>query len=667
MFKKPLSHQSNATPLRSSARRQLLNAIFEQYPSLLGKKQNETPVNPTTTHQPSGAGSENIETTDEKVTSTSAPGQESEGLSEKELGKLILPDGVRISNFETSAEVQGTFWLSPDGDPLWMTFGRNSKEYIPTLSLLSQPLPNPPLPILQLHNPLPPPILTGAPLFIPAVRNLSTPWLIPDIQEGQLVAFVSSASNGTANVQYIGVGRVVAKGGMRSALERRIDNLRNEGGEKEEGKFADILCIIDDHLWEMGNKPPLTPFELPIPPKALAPPPSSNQAGPSSSPRSSSSSSSPTARMNTLNIDDDRDEVKPNSESASDSTSAISSAPLTSSEISTLLSISLLQALTTLQPSLFPLPASLLYSAHVLPNRPAYIPKDKRDEVVIAKSEWKKLTKWMKEVSKEGLLKIKESKGEVIVQSFDPQHPSLQNHNEFTTVSQEEAKAAKKAARDAAKSAGTGVPASAKGKEKDLLVIEELWKPTGAASSFWEAAGVDKSALHPPSEMKVALDSYLAKNNLVLPNDHRYILLDDELGRAVGLKKPEPGQKMARDEIMKKLKSGVSWNVSLGGVIKKGTLQPITMSVKTRQGRKTVTHVWGLETFDIDIDAFAEELRKKCAGSASVGLLPGSSPKLNLQEIQVQGSQVKLITESLANKGIPKKWIKEAEDSKKKK
>ena len=41
------------------------------------------------------------------------------------------------------------------------------------------------------------------------------------------------------------------------------------------------------------------------------------------------------------------------------------------------------------------------------------------------------------------------------------------------------------------------------------------------------------------------------------------------------------------------------------------------MGVKTRQGRKTVTVIAGLEAFGIDIDDFAEELRKLCAGSAS--------------------------------------------------
>ena len=41
------------------------------------------------------------------------------------------------------------------------------------------------------------------------------------------------------------------------------------------------------------------------------------------------------------------------------------------------------------------------------------------------------------------------------------------------------------------------------------------------------------------------------------------------------------------------------------------------MSVKTRQGRKTVTLIASLETFGIDVEAFAEELKKLCAGSST--------------------------------------------------
>ena len=66
------------------------------------------------------------------------------------------------------------------------------------------------------------------------------------------------------------------------------------------------------------------------------------------------------------------------------------------------------------------MPASTLYSAHILPNRPAYIPKEQREDVVVGKSEWKKVSKWFKEVGKEGLVKVKETKGEVTVVSYVP-------------------------------------------------------------------------------------------------------------------------------------------------------------------------------------------------------------------------------------------------------
>ena len=76
MFKKPLAHQSNATPLRSSARRQLIASIFAQYPTFLPPK-------------------------------TDGDRDEEDQLSEKELGKVIVPEGVRSATFETSGGVEG--------------------------------------------------------------------------------------------------------------------------------------------------------------------------------------------------------------------------------------------------------------------------------------------------------------------------------------------------------------------------------------------------------------------------------------------------------------------------------------------------------------------------------------------------------------------------------
>lgn len=112
--------------------------------------------------------------------------------------------------------------------------------------LLAQPQLRPFLPLIQLHSPLPPPLFTGAPLFIPAVRNLRRPWLLPDVDEGAIVAFTTAAAGrDSEDVQYVGIGRVAAKGGMRAAVDAREKHLA-EGVDRDEGKFCDILCIVGD-------------------------------------------------------------------------------------------------------------------------------------------------------------------------------------------------------------------------------------------------------------------------------------------------------------------------------------------------------------------------------------------------------------------------------------
>lgn len=156
----------------------------------------------------------------------------------------------------------------------------------------------------------------------------------------------------------------------------------------------------------MGSKPAMPTFTLPPPVKPLVPPPA--EAGPSQSAPPSSTTDTLAEELDSKSLNDTS---RPTS--AGDSVG-----PLSPAEISTLLSSALIQSLSSLPPSAFPLPASSLYSAHILPNRPAYIPREQRDDVVIGKSEWKKLAKWMKEVSKEGIVKTKEIKGEVTVMGY---------------------------------------------------------------------------------------------------------------------------------------------------------------------------------------------------------------------------------------------------------
>lgn len=61
-----------------------------------------------------------------------------------------------------------------------------------------------------------------------------------------MVAFVTAPKGDQDDdVQYVGVGRLVANGGMQGAWERRDRIMRNNSDE-EEGKFCEILCIMGD-------------------------------------------------------------------------------------------------------------------------------------------------------------------------------------------------------------------------------------------------------------------------------------------------------------------------------------------------------------------------------------------------------------------------------------
>lgn len=113
-------------------------------------------------------------------------------------------------------------------------------------------------------------------------------------------------------------------------------------------------------------------------------------------------------------------------------------------------------------------------------------------------------------------------------------------------------------------------------------------------------------------------------------------------------------------------------------------MKPISVVVKVRQGRKAATLVTGFEPFFLKADELAEELRKLCASSTSgthlrsifrpfefnasgpaVTPLPGKAS--SDMEVMVQGKQIKIVSDFLMSKGVPKRWIDSADLSAKKK
>ncbi len=241
--------------------------------------------------------------------------------------------------------------------------------------------------------------------------------------------------------------------------------------------------------------------------------------------------------------------------------------------------------------------------------------------------------------------------------SINQGHDLVERHVPHRTIAEEAAREAKLAAlhdAGAAREAGSGSgPAKTANVSKEL-VVEEFWKPSGHAVAFWEALGVgrvcvahrgwcawtlipphtalplrnhSKSDLLTQQDIARGLTDYVTRHSLIPGGgkDQRNFQLDAVLGRACGMFKSKSGAVadvvlMPRTEVLDGLKAAMQTVVRIGGeggAIKKGKLEPIKVAVKTRQGRKMVTLITGVEAFGVSPEEAAEDLKKICAGSAS--------------------------------------------------
>ncbi|KAJ6614689.1 hypothetical protein B0H10DRAFT_2044349 [Mycena sp. CBHHK59/15] len=598
MFKKRLSTLKTNAPLRSSDRRKLKQRVVYTY-----------------------------------------------GLSESapEDGDLLVPDGILSVKFSTHLDEPGIAYLSPDGDPLWFTVGKDSDDLIPTVyTMWKRPRL---LPFLSTPAAVIPVLVGGADLMIPGVVHHT-----PSLNEGQLVSIsqYTHGENPTLSPP-LAVGRMA------------LPSNQIQDGRQEKGKAVYVLHTWKDHLWDMGSKPDVpdaTPFTSdpePAQDTDASPPPPSEDPDPA--------------------------EEVPAGE-ASASTSHPPARTYTPAEISGLLHTCLLQALSTtlaqLPPASFPISSSVFYETYVLPARPAFpasvlplpagaVAADPHD-ITIKGSAHKSLTAFLKAAEKAALLALKApgkhaAQTEVVVTGVSAAHPAVAAHRPYATVGDVDARAAKKALREerqreAAQESGHWVE------------VRELWKPHLRSLDLFDAFGGSPKTLYELAEVRTLLNGYIAANALVNPREQAYINLDARLAAAVaapakgtkGKDVPDapPVEFMKRDALTKRiLEQMQAWyEVTAPGkdtVVKKGLLKPIQVAVKIRQGRKASTLVTGFEPFLVlSAEDMAEDLRKICASATSVSQRAGASPG---PEVLVQGKQSKDVVDYLTEKGIPKKWI----------
>jgi translation initiation factor 2D len=156
----------------------------------------------------------------------------------------------------------------------------------------------------------------------------------------------------------------------------------------------------------------------------------------------------------------------------------------------------------------------------------------------------------------------------------------------------------------------------------DLSLISPSTKPKNYDST---------SALYTLAEVKSALFAYVAKHELVNRVEQQYLNVSSDAVFSAALygspnAKERAGRAVPefvkREDALSALCGRMQpwYRIAVGSdepFTKKGTLRPITVAAKTRQGRKVCTFITGFEQYHLSGDALAEALRVRCASSTS--------------------------------------------------
>ncbi|KAI9489297.1 hypothetical protein BDB00DRAFT_981244 [Zychaea mexicana] len=593
MFKKPPSTVKSFSPLRSSDRRRFQNEAYEAFPHLK-----------------------------ERCTQ--------EGASP------LMPDPLQSAKFRSHINENGVLYVA-DGKPLWMKLEGLKQPVVPTVYTLWQHPDT--LPLLYTWGPVIHRLTEGADLMIPGLV-LGPEGKLPDLGKGDLVAITIK-----------GYPYPLAVGTM--ALP--TSEIRVRSGMK--GKAVHLIHVYRDHLWAMGDKSD--------PPETV----DISDDGDDEYVEDDGGESKP----NELQIKDDAKTVPVDetSEPKEHDEQEEAKPQLPVKEVDSVLHAALLQALkfkitSENSQSHLPISASTLYSTYILPCRP----RGRGSDADIKGSSWKKVQKFLKAMEKTKLLKVKEQRGEMMVTSVNWMHESFQGLDSYKTVGtssatqqqqQQQQKTTANTTNNSttAKSPNHSTPSSAR---EGQINVEDVFRPHGSpVHVFFEAAKLSKEELYTSIEIRNAVMQYVKENNLSNPRNQKMVLLDAILKDAI-LKNNENKEELTREVIVDRLREKMQpfHYVTLPGkepVLRKGTPTPIQVTQEIRQGRKTMTKLVGVERFDLDVVDLCKELTKLCASSATHNPLAGSSPKNPVQEIMVQGPQIKNVSTILSNKGVPKRLI----------
>ncbi|RKP13997.1 hypothetical protein BJ684DRAFT_9268 [Piptocephalis cylindrospora] len=604
MFKRPFQAKAFA-PMRSSDRRRLLKDLYSQYPSL----------NPISNPPEAEAAQEG--NTEAELTN----------LKEQDKGAkaTILPDTVLSAKASTHTGEPIVAYTDTEGKPLWVRLdvekhGRRREKFMPTVYTLWE---HPDLfPTICTHAPVVPILLGGADLMLPGVVIPAEGF--PDLREGDWVSITISGHKAPLAV------------GMMAVDTKKLT--RDRQGRLH-GRCVHILHVYRDFLWKHGGK---------THPPDLSEVRHMKSQGPDG-----------------VEKDDDEECTDiPTPSKVEQSEGERKEPRMPVEEVDSHLQQALLHALCVKigsqhASSLLPISASLLYETYILPCRP---PGSKAD---IKQSSWKKISKFLKVMDKEKLMRVKEVRGDLQVLSVNWKHKFITGFVPQETIEStgKTKGGSEKDGEAKSKAKEGGSQASAGGSNKAGQVrVEYYYKPNHPTGHLFIAQDAPKDKFYDALGVKQVLQDYLDENDLVNQRNKRLVILDLLLSDMILGKDERNGiQEMPRDTVLQRIldKMQSHYLLHLPGQdpqMRKGSATPLGVHLEKRQGRKVVTRITGLDSWGQDVDEIAKVLQVACAGSASVQQQNGAKP--GVMEVQIQGDQGSKVMDLLTSRGIPGKFIR---------
>ncbi|KAI9136299.1 hypothetical protein BKA69DRAFT_1129219 [Paraphysoderma sedebokerense] len=527
----------------------------------------------------------------------------------------VFPPKTDVFIDKVQVKISSAAIYSVDGCPICIEF---QKKLIPSVYMcwkIPDLLPN-----VTTHNYVLGKVFGGADLMLPGLILPTEGY--PKVQQGDAIGICLHSS------------KTVLAVGISEVSQDQVNNMN-----EKKGKAVRVIHTYKDSLWAFGDK---------------SNPPDVNADEVQAEEMEDTGEETIESQLESTSIDEHQSQPQVNDGAEVLATSSSQLSTVSTEDMDLLLKLSLLHAIKFKIPDSaenFPISSSVMYSTYMIPSRIVGTTLD------LKKSSYKKLAKFLKAMEKQNLLKLKDTKTDVVVVSVNRSHNEIVSFQPRKTAEDSESVKSNSASPNS-KSANKS---STGGTGKDEIKVSELFKAGSKVAEILKFVEASVQGLYTGIDIRNAVNNYIKDNNLIDTRNQKFVKIDAHLCDAI-LSKSEYStvDKLPRDQIIRRLVDNMTpYHIlhlpNCEPVVKKGLPKPVAITVESRQGRKTVTLVRNLELFQLNPDELVKDFSVKCASSCTINDIPGPG-KEKMVEIQIQGSKVKEVIEVLGRFGIGAKW-----------